>query len=245
MYSNVLAIGTQALYNRINSFVREENRMTTIYWAGDSTVKQNTVLTWPQTGIGQMFERYVERVSVCIDNHAENGRSAKSFIDEGRLDILAKRIHRGDFLFIQFGHNDEKQEDPARYADPDGEFGELLKQYVEAARKKKAIPVIITPVTRRGFALPEQPWRHDRWAAAAKRTAKELDVACIDLTAMSEDLLIHTAEDARDRWYMPDGTHLKPEGALMFGGLIAKALYRLGGEYAALLDTNYLHSLQG
>ena len=65
--------------------------MTTIYWAGDSTVKCNSVLTYPQTGIGQTFERYVRRLDVRVENHAENGRSAKSFLEEGRLEPIRER----------------------------------------------------------------------------------------------------------------------------------------------------------
>ena len=88
--------------------------MTTIFWAGDSTVRQNSILTYPQTGIGQVFERFTRRSHVQIENHAENGRSTKSFLDEGRLAPICQRMQEGDFLFIQFGHNDQKAEDPSR-----------------------------------------------------------------------------------------------------------------------------------
>lgn len=217
--------------------------MRVIYWAGDSTVKQNSILTWPQTGIGQMFDRFSCRADVCICNHAENGRSTRSFINEGRLVPIGARLKAGDFLFIQFGHNDEKQSDPLRYTDPDGDFGCFLEQFAACARAKDAIPVFITPVSRMGFADPEAPYRHGRWAAAMRRTAEKLNAACIDLTAMSEDLLIHTPEEVRGSWFMPDGTHLTPEGAMVFAGLIARSLYQLGGEYRALLAPEYLQSL--
>jgi len=75
--------------------------------------------------------------------------------------------------------------------------------------------------------------------------SRKLDAACIDLTAMSEELLIRSPEENRDLWFMPDGTHLKPEGAMVFAGLIAQALYRLGGEYRALLAPEYADSLKG
>ena len=217
--------------------------MITIFWAGDSTAKQNSILTWPQTGVGQMMDRYLKRGSVSVSNHAENGRSTKSFLDEGRLAFIYDELSAGDFLFIQFGHNDEKEEDPARYTDPDGEFCDNLERFANCARNKQAIPVFITPVTRKGFADPKARYRHDRWAAAARRTGKKLDVACIDLTAMSEELLLHTPEETRESWFMPDGTHLKPEGAMIFAGLIAQSLYRLGGEYRALLAPEYADSL--
>ncbi|MGN0779629.1 MAG: GDSL family lipase, partial [Aristaeellaceae bacterium] len=124
--------------------------MTTIFWAGDSTVKQNSIETYPQTGIGQVFDRFVRRYEVQVENYAENGRSTRQFIDEGRLAVIYDRITEGDFLFIQFGHNDEKVQDPARYTDPDTDFPVNLGKFVNVARNKKATPVFITPLTRYG-----------------------------------------------------------------------------------------------
>ena len=74
--------------------------MTTIFWAGDSTVKQNSIATYPQTGIGQALHRFIRRPDVAIANHAENGRSTKSFMDQGRLAAIYDGIKAGDFLFI-------------------------------------------------------------------------------------------------------------------------------------------------
>ena len=224
--------------------------MTTIFWAGDSTVRRNSMLTYPQTGIGQFFDRFVKRVDVQIENHAENGRSTKSFLDEGRLVPIYDRMKEGDFLFIQFGHNDAKLDDPARYADPDVEYVQNLEKFVNAARNKGAIPVLITPLTRRLFREPGMS--HGPWSESMRRTAKRLDVALIDLTAMSEELVDKLGEEAK-AFYMhlpvgvyphyPDGltdnTHLRPEGALAFGALIAQRLHELGGVYAALLSEEY------
>lgn len=122
--------------------------MTTIFWAGDSTVKQNSVWTYPQTGIGQVFDRYVKRYHVQIENYAENGRSTKQFIDEGRLALIYDRISEGDFLFVQFGHNDEKASDPALlYPTRRASSPANLEKFVNVARNKKATPVFITPLT--------------------------------------------------------------------------------------------------
>lgn len=224
--------------------------MTTIFWAGDSTVRQNSIATYPQTGIGQALDRYLRRPDVVIQNHAENGRSTKSFIDEGRLAAIEAGIAAGDFLFIQFGHNDEKPEDPTRYADPETGFPENLKRFVDAARSRGAWPVIITPVTRYNRNAPGAKYRHDRWAASARKTAERLHVALIDLTAMSEHLVDEQGEKARTMYYMnlaagvypafpngqSDNTHLQPAGAVAFAGLIARGLYELGGAYKALLS---------
>ena len=142
--------------------------MTTIFWAGDSTVKQNGIATYPQTGMGQVFDRYTAPFQVLIDNCAENGHSTKSFIDEGRLDDIDARIREGDFLFIQFGHNDEKVNEPSRNTDPEGAFRENLARFARVARKHAATPVLITPLTRFNYRDPAAAFRHDRWAAAIR-----------------------------------------------------------------------------
>lgn len=90
----------------------------------------------------------VKRYQVQIENYAENGRSTKQFIDEWRLATIYDRIHAGDFLFVQFGHNDEKASDPARYTDPETDFPANLERFVNVARNKGATPVFITPLTR-------------------------------------------------------------------------------------------------
>ena len=233
--------------------LKRVNDMTTIFWAGDSTVKQNSIATYPQTGIGQVFDRYVKRYQVQIENYAENGRSTKQFIDEGRLATIYDRIHAGDFLFVQFGHNDEKASDPARYTDPETDFPANLERFVNVARNKGATPVFITPLTRYDRNAPGAQFHHDRWAESMRRTAEKLHVALIDLTAMSEKLVDEQGEAAQTAYYMNlpagiyphfplgqhDNTHLQPAGALAFGGLIAKGLHDLGGAYAALLCDEY------
>ena len=124
--------------------------MATIFWAGDSTVQYNDILTFPQTGIGQVMNLFL-KPEVRVENHAKNGRSTKSFIDESRLTPIYDKITAGDFLFIQFGHNDEKKNDPERYTDPHSDYMVNLEKFVNAARNKGAWPVFITPLERRCF----------------------------------------------------------------------------------------------
>lgn len=222
--------------------------MITIFWAGDSTVKQNSIATFPQTGIGQAFTRFIRREGVRVENHAENGRSTKSFMDEGRLAPIYDRIKKGDFLFVQFGHNDEKINDPARYTDPATSFQENLAKFANVARNKGATPLFITPVTRFHTGAATEEYRHVRWAEAVRVAGARLGVAVIDLTSLSERLMLAT-ENASTTFYMnlpaglyphfpsgqKDNTHLQPAGALAYAGLIARELRRLGGAYAALL----------
>ncbi len=227
-----------------------ENLTTRIFWASDSTVQTNDITTYPQTGIGQVFSLYTkEGVQVC--NHAKNGRSTKSFMDEGRLEAIEKEIGEGDFLFIQFGHNDEKSEDPTRYTEPFSTFMENLETYIQVARSHKANPVLITPLERRCFVDEKHlgMGAHSDYVAAMKQTAKNSQVPLVDLYSMSRCELKKAGEIGSRKWYMyfdanlyknyPEGildnTHLRHEGAVLYAGLVAKGLYELDGIYRELL----------
>ncbi len=225
--------------------------MATIFWAGDSTVQYNNITTYPQTGIGQVFHLFL-KPEVKIENHAKNGRSTKSFIDEFRLPAIYDKITEGDFLFIQFGHNDEKKEDPDRYTEPFSDYMINLEKFVNVARNKKAIPVLITPLERRCFTDEKTlgPGEHGDYVEAMKRTAEKLDVALIDLNSMSRAEMTRVGAEASRSWYMhipegkypyhmeglTDNTHLQYAGAVVYGGCIARGLKELGGVYKDLLS---------
>lgn len=224
--------------------------MTKIFYAGDSTCAQNDITTFPQTGLGQGLELYVKK-EIKIYNHAMNGRSTKSFMEEGRLAAIEREISEGDFLFIQFGHNDEKEFDKARYTTPFGTFKENLKTFINAARKVGATPVLVTPLERRCF---EDAWKlgkgeHGDYVAGMKEVAAEEQVALIDLNTKSRAKMEDAGAVETTKWFMhlakgeypscPEGkidnTHLKQDGARVFAGLIAEGLQELGGIYADLL----------
>lgn len=224
--------------------------MPTIFWAGDSTVQYNDIITYPQTGIGQVMHLFL-KAEVAVENHAKNGRSTKSFIDESRMVPIYDRITKGDFLFIQFGHNDEKIHDPARGTQPDGEFMINLEKFVNVARNKGAYPVFITPLERRCF-LEEHKLsmgEHLAYVNAMKQTAENLNVPLVDLYAMSRAKMEEAGAEKTKEWFMhlpkgvypyhmeglADNTHLKYAGAVVFAGCIAKGLKELGGIYADLL----------
>lgn len=224
--------------------------MATIFWAGDSTVQYNDITTYPQTGIGQVIHLFL-KPEVKVENHAKNGRSTKSFLDESRLVPICERITEGDFLFIQFGHNDEKKQDPTRYTEPFSEYMQNLEKFVNVAREKKAWPVLITPLERRCFVEGDQLGlgEHTDYVAAMKQTAEQLKVPLIDLYSMSRAELRKAGAEKTKNWYMhlpkgvypshmeglTDNTHLKYEGAVVYGGCIARGLKELGGIYRDLL----------
>ena len=119
-----------------------------VFIAGDSTAAEYGPERAPQAGWGQALQSYLDPASWDVRNHAKGGRSARSFIEEKRLDAIAAEIQPGDVLLIQFGHNDAKFEDPTRYNDPVTAYPEYLMRYVQLARDKRATPVLVTPVAR-------------------------------------------------------------------------------------------------
>ena len=211
--------------------------MVTVHYIGDSTVARNNIHSYPQTGMSQALGLYLKE-AVAIRSYAKNGRSTKSFLDEGRFAPVEQAMAAGDFLFIQFGHNDEKP-DPARHTDPEGSFQDNLRLFIRAARQKGAKPVLITPIARRLF--DEQggflPGSHGAYPAAVKALGQAEAVPVIDLTAATESFLAALGDEPSKPLFMwpKDNTHLKPEGAVKMAGLLADGLGQLGGEYAELL----------
>ncbi len=237
-------------------FFKESFYMRHIFWAGDSTVSTNKAATFPQTGIGQAFDRFTAN-DVVVVNHAVNGRSTKSFIDESRLATIYNDITRGDYLFIQFGHNDEKIKDPSRYTEPHSEFVENLGKFVNVARNKGAYPVFITSVERRLFdeqgELKES--EHTEYVKGMKEAGEKFDVPVVDLFSMSRQFLEKTGDELSKKYYMnlnkgeakwapeglTDNSHLKYEGAMLYAGMIAKGLMDLGEHYETLIDNAALN----
>lgn len=211
--------------------------MLTIFYIGDSTVARNNIHSYPQTGMSQGLELYV-RQAVRVESHAKNGRSTKSFLDEGRFEPVKAAMQPGDLLLIQFGHNDEK-DDPARHTDPQTTFQANLTLFIEAARSRGAHPVLITPIARRLFdeGGAFRPGSHGAYPAAIRELAAKKAVPLVDLTAMTEAYLATLGDEASKPLFMwpKDNTHLKPEGAVKMAGFLAEGLKSLGGIYADLL----------
>ena len=128
------------------------DRVTTIFVIGDSTAaKKDLSKGSPERGWGMALQCYFDDAFIRVDNHAVNGRSSKSFIDEGRWDKVLSLIRPGDYVIIQFGHNDEKPK-ADRHTDPGSTFDYNLARFVREAREHGATPVLMNPVVRRNFA---------------------------------------------------------------------------------------------
>lgn len=222
---------------------------TKIVWAGDSTVARNRFMTWPQTGMGQGLELYL-RDGIEVVNLAMNGRSTKSFIDEQRLMTAYFALAKNDLFLISFGHNDGKIDDPSRYTDPESTYPENLKKMINAARNREALPVLLTPLSRRRFTEEgRQEKTHGPYPDVVKEVGRAQAVPVIDLEQLSREFLQELGPEKSFPLFMhvppgiyphypnglEDNTHLTWEGARQFAGLIARSLYELGNPYHDVL----------
>jgi lysophospholipase L1-like esterase len=204
-------------------------RCRTLYIAGDSTAAQKYADAAPETGWGMALPFFL-REHLGVANHAVNGRSSKSFVDEGRLDVILGAIRPGDFLLIQFGHNDEKSADPTRYTEPWTTYQDYLRQYVDGARARGARPVLATSVERRKFdadgnAVPT----HGDYPAAVRALAEEECVALLDIQALSIALWQGLGVEETKKYFNwtateQDNTHFNPPGAIAVARLVAAEL---------------------
>lgn len=219
-----------------------------VFTIGDSTMANYDTIQYSgdkeQRGWCQLLPEFLSK-DVELKNAARNGRSSKSFYYEV-WKKLRDELKPGDYVFIQFGHNDEKNngldtdenDTTARGTSPWGEYQKYLWKYVKETRERGAIPVLFTPVVRRYFKdgkltqkalhnLSEKPGDTSLdYVAAMKSVAKELHVPLIDLTASTEKLVeSYGPEKSKAVLYIvKDDTHLKAKGARQFAKLAAEGL---------------------
>lgn len=209
--------------------------MPKIYYLGDSTAAFNGAETYPQTGMSQGL---AELAAVEVVSLAKNGRSTKSFLDEGLFVPAQQAMLPGDLMLIQFGHNDEK-DDPVRHTDPDTSYKENLLYFIREARSRGALPVLVTPIARRLFDETGTflPGSHGAYPEAVRQLGKAENVPVIDLTAVTEDFLARLGDEASKPLFMwpIDNTHLKPEGAAQMADFLAAGLRGLGKPYSMFL----------
>ncbi|WP_405381052.1 rhamnogalacturonan acetylesterase [Maribacter sp. LLG6340-A2] len=209
-------------------------QVTTIYCIGDSTMadKENPTQN-PEHGWAQVLPQFFTD-SVKVDNRAVNGRSSRSFITEGRWNDVMKTLSPGDYVFIQFGHNDQKIKDATRYTNPHTSYRANLKQFVLDTREKGALPVLFSSIVRRNFnEFGTLVDTHGLYPLEVRLLAQEMNVPFIDLQFLTEQLeMTYGAEGSKalhlhfqpgEHPYYPDGkadnTHLSKKGALEVAGL--------------------------
>lgn len=196
------------------SAFRADKPVVTIFMIGDSTMANKKMDGGnPERGWGMVLPGFFSE-DIQIENHAANGRSSKSFISEGRWEKVISRVKKGDYVFIQFGHNDEKS-DSTRHTDPGTTFDDNLRRYVNETRAKGGIPVLFNSIVRRNFVQPkdasiakdirrtpgekeqkERPTEgtvlydtHGAYLDSPRNVAKELGVVFIDMNKITHDLV--------------------------------------------------------
>jgi lysophospholipase L1-like esterase len=200
----------------------------TVHLIGDSTMADKPLLPAnPERGWGQLLPIYFND-NVKVVNYAMNGRSSKSFIDEGRWKKVVAALKPGDYVIIQFGHNDEKDKDPKRYTQAFGSYQTNLLLFIRESREHQATPILATPIARRKFAAAGQLTdTHGDYPKAMREVAQREKVALLDLNTRSMELLAKLGPEPSKRlfdWMAPgefdrypkglsDDTHLNAFGA--------------------------------
>ncbi len=190
-----------------------------VYLAGDSTMATKP-LDSTERGWGMAMHGLMKDPAM-IQNHAVNGRSTKSFINEGRWARLVAALQPGDFVIIQFGHNDEKIDRPAVGADVKTEFPDNLRRFIRDVRAKQAHPILATPVARRNFDHNGklQP-THGAYPDAVRAVAAEEKVPLLELERATEAWLRELGDEPSKKFFnkLPNGqqdnTHFVEAGAV-------------------------------
>ena len=211
---------------RVTAIAIEPIDVPTVYLLGDSTVTDQTAE--PAASWGQMLPRFFAP-TIAVANHAESGETLKSFLAELRLDKALSRMKPGDWVLIQFGHNDQKAQWPQTYAEAETTYRAYLRAYIAEVRRRGATPLLVTSPERRNFdSRGKITPSHGRYPDAVRAVAREEKVGLIDLTPMTiafyEALGPQRAplafnDDGRDR------THHNNYGAYELARMIASRLF--------------------
>lgn len=217
-----------------------QNKVTTVFIIGDSTAAKKDLSTGsPERGWGMALQCFFDDQYIHVDNHAVNGRSSKSFIDEGRWDKVLSLIKPGDYVIIQFGHNDEKAQ-PDRHTDPGSTFDYNLSKFVRETREHGGIPVLMNCVVRRNFfvkapenaddeALRNTTFKdgvkmvegdtlvdtHGLYRVAPRDVAQRMNCLFVDANKITHDLEQSLGVEGSKKlhmWYKPNEHPALPKG---------------------------------
>src|SRR6478752_5896098 len=218
------------------AFAMPEKKKITIWMCGDSTMSIKEKKAYPETGWGMPFIYFWDS-TVTIENLAKNGRSTSSFRNEGLWQIVLDKAGEGDYVFIQFGHNDEVS--TKKTYTTETEFKNKLKQYIAEARGKKAIPVLLTPMARRKFdGAGKIEGTHDVYSQIVRDVAKEEKVILFDMDKITQQLYQQFGVENSKLLFMqlkpnehpnyPDGkednTHFNELGARLIAQLVLEEI---------------------
>jgi len=227
------------------AFTLPQKKNIKVFIAGDSTAANKEIKAFPETGWGMPFAYFFDS-TVTVDNRAKNGRSTRTFVSEGLWQKLIDDVHEGDYLFIQFGHNDESKEKTDRYTTPD-EYRTNLVKFIHETRNKKANPVLLTPVTRRQFdSSGHIKETHEIYSNLVREVAKQNNTPLIDLDEKSRELVQKFGPENSKLLFMQlepgehpnypagrnDNTHFNELGARKMAQLVLLGIKELNLELA-------------
>jgi DNA sulfur modification protein DndE len=221
---------------------RPADEKLTVFLCGDSTLADKLPADKPETGWGMVLPTYLNTEVVQVQNHAVNGRSTKSFLTEGRWQKVMAQVKKGDWVLIQFGHNDQKISDSTRSAPAQTLYRQNLVRFVNETRAKGANPLLITPVMRRKFdekgTFVDQ---HGEYPQVVKDVARELKVPLVDLHAKSQAVIEKHGDEGSKVLFMhygpgiyakfpkgiEDNTHFSAYGAAVMASLVVQGIMEL------------------
>lgn len=223
----------------LSAFTLSPKKPTKVYLIGDSTMCEYGTDRAPLTGWGMPFKHFFDS-TIAIENRAKGGRSTRTFLSENRWQPIVDSLTEGDYVLIQFGHNDEAKEE--KYKDrytPVPDYKANLVKFITETREKKAVPVLITPVTRMRFDKEgRQEETHAEYTAAVFEVAKQYKVPVVDLDKKSRDLLtelgpqhapflfmqLAAGENPSYPYGQKDNTHFNEYGARRLAELVLQGL---------------------
>ncbi|EKU89621.1 polysaccharide deacetylase family protein [Bacteroides oleiciplenus] len=242
-----------------SAFTTGKKDVITIFMIGDSTMANKSLKNGNlERGWGQMLPGFLTD-DIRVDNHAMNGRSSLSFINEGRWDTVLSKLKSGDYVFIQFGHNDEKPAEKLHTV-PGSTFDENLRRFVRETREKGAHPVLFNSIVRRNFP-PEGATEnkgsyevegntlvdtHGEYLESPRRVAKEMNAPFVDLNKLTHDLVVGMGVEKSKSLFMwvpagkydfcpqgkIDNTHLNIYGGKVVAGIAMEAVAKVVPELA-------------
>jgi len=227
------------------------DKTATVFLAGDSTMAPKLAKKRPETGWGEALAAQCDPHTLAVANHARNGRSTRTFIEEGRWQAILEAAQPGDYVLIQFGHNDASEHKLDRYTPPD-QYRDNLRRFIHEARSLNAHPILLTPVMRRRFDEQGNFYdTHGRYAHIVREVAHDEGVPLIDMHALSGALLLTLGEEQSRALYLilepgqyenypqglDDNTHFSPLGAELMADLVINDLKRQDLPLAAFFNS--------
>ena len=226
-----------------------QKQPVTIFLAGDSTMAAKQPEKRPETGWGEMLGQHFKVGSIRIENRAANGRSTKTFIAEGKWQSIIDALRKGDYVFIQFGHNDSSKDKGERYTPPE-DYRRNLVRFVGEVKARGGYPILLTPVMRRRFDKNGKFYdTHGEYPEIVRSVAREQHVPLIDMHRKSETVIIRYGVEGSRKLFLQlksgenanypngvdDNTHFSPLGAEEMAEIAVEGLRESGSGLRKLL----------